>query len=1014
MKRKFISHSTSSSSLSSDEGLYYIRKSYNNNPNKKLRKNKSSSSSIEENESLKIKENKEEDEKEYKIDKNKKPLHNKLNDLYKKLEQSKTKLEKIFDVNDNLIEIEEIKKSKNIPRADGIYYKNPELIRKRTEERYGKEWIKSITDKQHILEKNPSYRFLEMIAGKIETNVPSLIDNETLDSVIQYNNQLLKRLEKERDRTIVSSKIKQEQIEILEKELEKSKLEFNKIQFTIQNNIKILNIGNFLIDTGKNKSIPESLYDQGILYILKLEDDFNPISEILRIFFQKKSTQSERNYKEFQDKMKLIRENTKKISKELFNKENIIIDLDKEKDKESFEFFHYSYLLLFKYYLNLNQKSPKLRLQKRFKYLINQIDLNNNDFESLNQKLNEDFNSINDKQILEDKYEDLLNKYKFNDIESQNFNLIINGYPNLILLIDNELKLNEFDQNEKLKTIFNINWEFYDNNPLINLTNFVILFIPLFKNKKLIKINELDITINKETKEEKKINKVDQIHDVLINLAYGGAKTDKDKYIIKNILTPIIIDRNSNDANNNKILLYFIETERQFIYNIFMRNYSDKIIEISYILLSNFIFDFFMNYPNPIQMLTIKLYNKMNIMNQSIQYFIEDPIYNFFNYYNLESGKTIDYLSFIIDRQTIKLMKEFYFISLNEYFYDIIKIFFDNHIIEFNNDIENLIEKNTFNNKDLLEIFNIKSTNNNNNSNKIDASFYKLLNEYLTKIDIKILDKSFISFLLSFTKENIEKNKLKIENKGYGKNKNELNNLSILPTESLNFENQYKGDYPIINIHLYFYLYNEYLKKIKDRIKKSITKIENSINDSKNKISDISSEKVNRFKIEEEFKETYQNPAQWILNPLNSGIIIVRNEISAAIQHSLSIIRNNCPNLKDLTLPIIILSFESDLTIRFATLVSFIITQQRITTPTQYFKDLQIKNNQTNVQREIFYIKDCYSFQKSSSYNNSHFLGTIYFNNKYDAALTRSFKIYLPKNESINNNNKRITNIAVF
>lgn len=984
-----------------------MRKSYHNNPNKKLKlnNNKSSSSySIEENESLKTKENKKEEEiEDYKINKNKKPLHNKLNDLYIKLEQSKMKLEKIFDVNDNLIEIEEIKKSKNIPRADGIYYKNPELIRKRTEERYGKEWIKSITDKQHILEKNPSYRFLEMIAGKIETNVPSLIDNETLDSVIQYNNQLLKRLEKERDRTIVSSKIKQEQIEILEKELEKSKLEFNKIQFTIQNNIKILNIGNFLIDTGKNKSIPESLYDQGILYILKLEDDFNPISEILRIFFQKKSTQTERNYKEFQEKMTLIRENTKKISKELFNKENIIRNLDKEKDKESFEFFHYSYLLLFKYYLNLNDKTPKLRLQKRFKYLINQIDLNNNDFESLNQKLNEDFNSINDKQILEDKYEELLNKYKFNDIESQNFNLIINGYPNLILLIDNDLKLNnikvEILQDNKLdesilKTIFNINWEFYYNNKLINLTNFIILLIPLFKYKKLIAINNINLL---------------NIIYVLFELALNGTNRDIDKNIIKNILTQILINRKINDNDLNDKLISFIQKEKLFIYNIYIRNYSNplQITEISFILLSNFIYDFFLNWHNPIQFLMQKLVVLM-------KYDISEPIYNFFDYYNLESGKQIDFLSFIIDRQTIKLMKEFYFISLNEYFYDIIKIFFDNNIIEFNNDIENLIEKNTFNNKDLLEIFNIRNDNK-NNSNKIDASFYKLLNEYLTKIEIKILDKSFLTFLLSFTKENIEKNKLKIENKGYGKNKNELINLSNLPTESLNFENQYKGDYPIINIHLYFYLYNEYLKKIKDKIKKSITKIENSINDSKNKISDISSEKVNRFKIEEEFKETYQNPANWILNPLNSGIIIVRNEISAAIQHSLSLIRNNCQNLKDLTLPIIILSYESDLTIRFATLVSFIITQQRITTPTQYFKDLQIKNNQTNVQREIFYIKDSYSFQKSSSYNNSQFLGTIHFNNKYNAGLYKSFKIYLPKNESINNNNnKRINNIAVF
>lgn len=901
--------------------------------------------------------------------KDNKSINSNIIKIFEKIDKSKIMINKIINANDSIIEIDEIKKiSDNIPRADGLVFKDP-TFGKKFKEKYGDEWIKNLINRQHILERNPNYNFLDLIAGKIESTVEKIINTEPLDEVIKYNTEILDAVKEEKKRMVVSSKVKQEQIEIIEKEYEKTKLKFENLNNTISEYSKILNKGNLFIDTGTSKSVPKQLYDQGILFILNIENDFEPLSFILNTFFSKNQDSVERTYDIFKEKMKLIRKQLKLNIKELFPKDNIIINFDNEKDPQKYEFFYYIIVLIFKYYLNCNYienniaLSPKIRLLQRLKYITNNNDYKKKiDTESIIDILNKKYDKKSLDTMLNKKHEQLKKEYDFSLDETEKFDKMINGSVKLIdLIYFNENWIGDYKWVEWIdfkdftdlgfENIFKINWEKYYGLPFINLTNFFVLFTPLIDKDKI---------INNTQDEFNKTEKI--IYDLCIMSVSGADKA---------ILTQIFI---KPKEFKEEYIEQFLKQNKPDFYTIYKRIQLGEARYDKYLILSYYLYQFFMNYPNSIQSLIYSFFSKDENKYANI-------INTFLNYYEMRfvAESKIKFIPFIIDKFTIKYMKELYYISMNYYLFKIVQTLLDDHIIEFSKDIEHLIDENI--KKDIeLNIDTEEFLGEEEEEFKIDSSFYKKLNDLMKNIEIKIIDKSFQKFLNSFSDKGINDNLKQIENIGKGLNTKLLKYYSELPTKYLNIKNQYKGNDSFINLHIYYYLYIEYLKLNSQNIKNSLQKMDKSISNAKKIITDIASEKINIQKIEDDFKDTYIEPLKWKLDPLNSGFIIINPSVRAAINHALTLITDFTPNLRDITLPVIILATESGLTIKFVELIGDIITKQKIRTPSHYYTNQQQNNNLTYLVNDVFKIIKEYKFVKYS--NNNQYLGTLYFRNR--------------------------------
>lgn len=957
------------SSSSNDEDEYgneinYLLKSYTKKKsyNKGIKKSKYSSSSQEE-------------EEEY--DKNT------LNNLKNKLDFTKRSLSKIMDIDDEMIVIDEIQNKKSIPRADGLVYNDPDFG-KIYPERYGKDWIKQLTDARHILENDLNYKFLRLIAGKIETDVTNLISTEDLENVVKYNEQIFQTLKKERERVLVPSDKKQEQILILEKNLTDDRDHYKKFYDGVLRNQKLLEKGNLLIDSDKRKDIPLKLHDQGILYILNIEDEFLLFTDLLDIFFNETyPTNTDVNFRE---KIKRIQLKTKEMIKEIYNTND---DINKnpnsfgfKDDEDQFDFVYYSILLLFKYYLNcfLNQ-SPKNRILKRFKYLVYDEDY------QLSSKVDEKFNKLKDGEKLDKKISELKSKYTFNNNDEFNsFQNLTKGAIKLIDLVNDDYDLPENIMGvngENYKQIMKIDWELFYNNKLINLRNFFILFYPSNRDTKIYSNDYFDAT------------HIQQFFNFILQISKEGCNNDKEQKLVSFILgknSRSIITNNPKDFEED-YSTYLYENNTP-IYKIMKRVHKEDQLNPNMIFISHCLYNFFMESPENITKFIIVYNSMLTTLKKNILHDMLHPFYMYYKMNNIE--KLTVHIPFIIDNVLIKYMKKFYFITLNQYLFDIVKILYDQKIILFPREIQKQIEG------IFIGTLQIQGEEESKYQEiKIDASFYNILNESINNTEIKIQDPGFQDFLNSFNEESI-KNKQKIQNNlGKDQNIDYLLNLLKLPTESLNIKKTYKGYSSIINLHIYFNLYQEYLLKMSKKIKKTITSTEKSILQAKNILSRIASEKIDLSKIEESFRQTYQNPLQWIIEPFNSGVLIIKDFIIAAINDAFYRIKQNSYHLKDITLPVIILAQESGLTNHFAILVSYIVKEQRMNTPIQYYKVAEQKWNFMDVSNKIMSIIKDYRFVKSGNWDNN-FLGYIYFKqNRYP--------IYT---NNKNNNNKY--NIAGF
>jgi hypothetical protein len=923
-------------------------------------------------------------EKTYKLPYDKpKSINLSFENLQTKFDNSKIKLSSIMDIDDNIIEIKKIQKShESIPRADGFSFKDPNFL-KNLPERYNEEWLKNLTNRQHILNKDPSYQFLRLLSGKINTDVKTVINTSDLDDILDYNKRQLRELEKERKRLIVSVEGKHDQIKHLEEILEKDKFEFEDQHENFIKYSNLLNYGNIFIETGKNKDIPEQFYGQGILYLLMIENDFSPIEKIFQVFMIDDDKNVSRTSQVFFNEMDKIEKNTKRIGKEIFPN-NKVYDYNHVKDvkfdRKDYDYYHYVLMLIFKYYLFQDYSfdginlPPKLMVQKRFKYLINiSNEINQKDIIDVGRKLNEPLSSNRDKELAKNKYKYLLNKYEFSDSEESSFQELITGNIKLIDLIFTQNNDQYFIIHKELKEIYNLNWDSFYGTQTINLKNFIQLFCPQTReNEKIVQ----DVST---------INKTHQkIYNLILQLTREGAKV----YL-----------KNSTDIENQQIykeietytFTYdYIRRKLPNIYDLINRvSFSNEKERESYsgaIVSSFFMYYYFKNIDYP-------LIDFRNRCDETYDMKIRDSLKVFLSYYNLPKRDT-NYviMPFLVDILTIKFMKELYFISMNQYIYDIVKILYNDKIIQFNEDILKLIEIN-YNEykKDEVEL--------SDDETKINASFYKIVNESLKKeAQLTIIDKSFEKYINSLLKQNIGLKKRSIENQGKEYNKDTI--IAYSPTQSLNINNKF-NDYPVINVHLYYYLYVEYLKSKSNKINKSLKKTQKGITEAKKIISNIAQEKIDMSRIENTLRETYSHPLSWILDPVNSGVFRVIDPVSSAIADALCELKK-IDTLKDLTLPVIILTpLEVGLTIQFCVLVSYIYQKQSNRSNQQYYKNLQITGNFNDIVKQVFEIKNHYSFRKPATTSNPSFLGTIITTNK-------TYQIYDPQFKS------KQSNIASF
>ena len=949
MKRKLLNSSESSSSSSNNDDLDYLLKKPYNKPPKKFSKKTNYIISKYNHDSSPSSSSSEEEESK----KKKKKKKSNLKELLYSMEKSNNKMNLggFINVNDNIVTIDEIYKSKDeYPRADGLVFDDPKW-NKIYPERYGRDWIKQLTEKETILQNDLNYKFLLLIAGKIETDVWSLLHDQNLEEVIKKNQQIFETIRKERERIIVPSEKKREQIEIMENVIEKDQLKYNKYNTMLLHNLKILNRGQLLIDSGKNKDIPDKLHDQGLLYILKLEDDFSSFIDLLDAFGLTKPKYIDKADTTYHEKLKLMNVKIKEIIKEIYNEDIIKIDYNDQikgniiiKNHEQLEYIYYNILLFFKYFLNCMYKEndtyqpPKIHILKRFKYLINlKREYGEDDIDILTLKIDDNFDKDKDSSQLNKKIKELLNEYNFNATEKSTFNNLKSGHPNLIDLINTTYKtLPNTITDGRLIQIFRIDWDLIYGHELVNLRNFYILFTPFY---------DLTQTFDNTTN----IN----FFSVFFRIAKIGCNNDT---IYENILEKYINDDKYNIVEDNGDI-NILKGKNQKIYDLIRKiNYTHNTLNLTMVFISHIIYNFFIrNYD--------RIFDFLNI------YYGTFPkgifLDTFYTYYKMVTNiGPINTVPFIIDSTLIRYMKQLYYITLNDYYlYDIVKILHDDNIINFPSDIINIINRNS--------------------SIKLDASFYRILNESMTNIEIKVIDPSFQQFLDSFSSNNIKRKEEKAKQLKTPGHIDHLIYLLNIPTKSLNINKKYQGYSPIINLHIYYNLYVEYLKSTLNEIKTTISRSEKAINKAKTIISRIASEKIDIKKIEDNFRDTYQNPLEWVTKPFNSGVLIIRENIIAAITDAFYKVKNNSTNLKDITLPVIILAHESGLTIEFVTLVSYIIKQQRMNSPVQYYKVTEISYNFKDLTKKVMAILNNYRFKKSNSIDNKNgFLGTIYFKNK--------------------------------
>lgn len=978
MKRKRTFKSSSSNSDTDSDEFKYLNREYSRYTNKKS----------------KIDGNNNESEKEMNFDnlfknnnlridkRQNKNIGNRLNKILDKLNNNQNVFfENVLNDEERILVMKDIQNNEDIPRADGY----PTLSKvDHSLDRFGKEWLDRYIEREQMLQSHPSYNFIQLIAGKCQGGISQVLDNDQIDEIVAQNKKRYERYELEMKRVIVNSETKDKQIKLLEATLEKEKSKITLINKNIKKYKTILKDGNILIESGEQSDIPLHLHNQGLLYVLNIENDFLYVDT--KYFLD--PDQNKSAFKDISVTIFEIKKIIRSIKQELFpNSDTNIYVNDKLilNDEILNHYIEYMFLIIYKYYLNCNnidiQLSPRLQFYLRFKYLVNNKEYEfNHQYKSIKEILgNMNIGGNDDLKELDNLLNRFKTKHRFNNSEKDMLNNLVSStklmksFLNIPLIDLSKLS------NIRVKQILEEEWDFYYGLEFINLTNFIYL---LSSNDD---INDPNYGI-------KYLKMIE-----LIVLDTFNTQLDE-------LLTKKHFEENINKSSKiSNILNHF---------KISNKNTNDRIYII---LLSHYFYKFFKKNETPLHTLNEYI---MKVNNNNNKYFTS-VMYGFTENFSVRTKTTI--FPFLVDKKIIDYMKQLYFISLNDYFYNITKILIEDDIITVSKDINDLIEKNTFNvsnDKDDYHVITTTTTTTKQSdikdlgdtietgkNEKIDASFTRVLNEMTEKIRIDIHDISFSDFLKSLDKtyiSNKQQNaKKKFKNLVDEKDYKYENIINKLPSKNLNINKKSINNYSFITLHLYFYLYIEYLIKKKGQIKSIIKNIVNAINSAKFIISNMTKEKIPSKAIDAQFRDSYVHPSQWRLNPINSGLLILSAPIYAAIQTSLNDIKKN-PNLRDINLRVIILSGATGLNERFARLVSYHNTAQSINSARVPYLQEQIKNNKLNLIKQVIEEINPYQFIKNYD-EESSFLGIIIYNQRY-------YKIY---DTTIHHDTTK-SNIAMF
>jgi hypothetical protein len=965
--------SSSNSDDDSDDEFKYLSREYTRYTNKKSKIDDNNKSEKEMNFDNLFKNN-----NNLRIDKRQqnKNMGNRLNKILDKLNNNQNVFfENVLNDEERILVMKDLKNNDNIPRADGyptLSKVDPSL------DRFGREWLDRYIEREKMLQSHPSYNFIQLIAGKCQSRVDKVLDNQKIDELVLQNQKLYERYDMERKRVIVNSETKDKQIKILEATLDKEKSKITLINKNIKKYKTILKDGNILIESGEQSDIPLHLHNQGLLYVLNIENDFLYVDT--KYFL--KPDQNKSAFKDISMTIFEMKKIIRSIKQELFPNSDTSISINDKafsNDEILNHYIEYMFLIIYKYYLNCNpldiSVSPRLQFYLRFKYLVNNKEYEfNHQYKSIKEILgNVNIGGNDDLTELDNLLNRFKTKYRFNNSEKDMLNNLISSTK----LIKSFLNIPTIDLsklNKYVKQILEEEWDFYYGLEFINLTNFIYLMSSRDD------INDP----NYGTLYFKMIQ-------LIVQETFNETQLDE-------LLTKKHFEENINKSSKiSNILNHFKQSNK---------NTNDRIYIL---LLSHYFYKFFKKNETPLQTLNEYI---MKVNNNNNNQYFKSVMYDFTENFSVRTKTTI--FPFLVDKKIIDYMKQLYFISLNDYFYNITKILIEDDIITVSKDINDLIEKNTFNvsnDKDdyhsittkQSDIKDLSDTIETGKNEKIDASFTRVLNDMTEKIRIDIHDISFIDFLKSLDKTYISN---KLQKKRYKNLVDEKdykyeNTINKLPSKNLNINRKSINNYSFITLHLYFYLYIEYLMKKKGQIKSIIKNIVNAINSAKVIISNMTKEKIPSKSIDAQFRDSYVHPSEWRLNPINSGLLILSAPIYAAIQTSLNDIKKN-PNLRDINLRVIILSGETGLNERFARLVSFHSTSQGINSAQVPYLEEQIRNNKLNLIKQVIEEINPYSFIKN--YNEaSSFLGTIIYNQ-------RSYKIY----DTTMHHDTTKSNIAMF
>jgi len=266
---------------------------------------------------------------------------------------------------------------------------------------------------------------------------------------------------------------------------------------------------------------------------------------------------------------------------------------------------------------------------------------------------------------------------------------------------------------------------------------------------------------------------------------------------------------------------------------------------------------------------------------------------------------------------------------------------------------------------------------------KIDANFTYIVNDAFKKINTPVIIKDIIKSSTSESRSNrtIILNTLF---RDFLINKRDLwePNDSIIGEKLLtvrSYVKKFGNVFPLLFPHIIFIMYIKFMNYNLDELNNKIEETKKTIKEGKSILNRVVKEEMEETsKLTEKYKKMYTTPVSWALDPLNSGVIVIKEFVKAAIQDSFNDLIKFVKSLEDIKLSTIILAyrFGCGLTTEFCSLIAVRISDNRQTFGSQYYKNIQLEQTMINKKRIINSLKQ-YTYIKPYSNYDKKDHGTI-------------------------------------